>query len=184
LARRIALVPQNFYIQFPYRVEEVVMMGRYPHIPRFTAPSDGDQQVVARVMAQTGVEDFLGRPITELSGGERQRVVFARALAQEAAILLLDEATASMDIRHSLDFLNLTASHVQQKGATVAAVFHDLNLAAAFCDTLVFLKAGRVAAQGDTADVLNSQTIGEVFEVSAKVSFDAHVGARQVALKR
>jgi len=184
LARRICLVPQNFYIQFPYRVEEVVMMGRYPHIPRFAAPAPDDRRTVADVMARTGVAEFAGRTVTELSGGERQRVVFARALAQAAPHLLLDEATASMDIRHALDFLKLAARGVGEKGHTVVAVFHDLNLAAAFCDYLVFLKAGRVAAQGPTEEVLTGPTIQQVFEVQARVYRDDYVGARQVALKR
>jgi iron complex transport system ATP-binding protein len=183
LARRIALVPQNFYIQFPYRAEEVVMMGRYPHIPRFTAPAAADHAIVEAVMAQTGVAQFRSRLITELSGGERQRVVFARALAQEAEILLLDEATASMDIRHSLDLLKLSAQGVREQGRTVIAVFHDLNLAAGFCDDLIFLKAGRVAIQGAAGNVLSSQTLEEVFQVQARVFYDAYADAPQVAFR-
>ena len=183
LARLIALVPQDFYIQFPYRAEELVMMGRYPHIPRFSAPALADRSVVAAVMEQTGVAQFRGRLITELSGGERQRVVFARALAQEAAILLLDEATASMDIRHAIDFLKLAAQGVRKAGRTVIAVFHDLNLAAGFCDELVFLKAGVIAARGRTGEVLSSRTLEAVFQVQARVFHEDFADAPHVAFR-
>ena len=120
LSTEIALVPQNFYINFPFTVKEVVMMGRYPHIPRFSAPSAEDVDIVQEIMEKTGVSEFTGRFITELSGGERQRVVFARALAQDTHVLILDEATSNLDINHSI-------SLVEYLRKTYAATENDHN---------------------------------------------------------
>jgi iron complex transport system ATP-binding protein len=184
LAAEIALVPQDFYINFPFTAQEIVMMGRYPFIPRFAAPSAEDHQRVRAIMEVTGTWPLRRAFVTELSGGERQRVVFARALAQDTRVLLLDEATSNLDIGHCLDLLTLTAAAVRSAGKTVIAVFQNVNQAAAFCDRLVFMKAGGVVAHGATGEVLRAETLGEVFGVSAKVSFDAFTGAHQVAFRK
>jgi iron complex transport system ATP-binding protein len=183
LARRIAIVPQDFHIDFPFTAGEVVAMGRYPHLDRFEAPSTVDRQKVAAVMALTGTGAFRERRITELSGGERQRVIFARALAQETEVLLLDEATSALDIHHSLGMLEIAAEGVRQKALTVIAIFQDVNLAAQFCQRLVFLKGGRIVAQGPTEAVLTSATLETTFSVGAAVRQDDFVGARQVAYR-
>ncbi|MDJ0985533.1 MAG: ABC transporter ATP-binding protein [Desulfobacterales bacterium] len=184
LSREIALVPQNFYINFPFMVEEVVMMGRYPHIARFSAASVRDQDIVADIMAQTEIEGFKGRFITELSGGERQRVIFARALAQDTPVLILDEATSNLDINFSLSLLSLSEQRVKQQGQTVIAVMQDINLAAIYCDYLIFMRQGKIAAHGLTADVLNPETIAAVFGVSSKVYQETYSGALQVVFKK
>jgi iron complex transport system ATP-binding protein len=183
LARRIAMVPQDFQIDFPFTAEAVVAMGRYPHLARFEAPSPADWQQVADVMARTDTDAFVKRPITELSGGERQRVIFARALAQNTEVLLLDEATSALDIRHSLRLLTIAAEGVKQRGLTIIAVFQDVNLAARFCHRLIFLKGSRIVAQGPTAAVLTPATLEAAFGVGAAVREDAFVGARQVAYR-
>ncbi len=184
LSREIALVPQNFYINFPFTVEEVVMMGRYPHIARFSAPSAEDTAIVQEIMDTTGIGQFADRFITELSGGERQRVVFARALAQEARVLILDEATSNLDINHSIRLLGICEKRRRQQGGTVISVMQDINLAAAYCDYLIFMKAGRIAAKGETGDVLNPATIGAVFGVEARVYAEAYSGSLQVIFKK
>lgn len=183
LARQIALVPQDFYINFPYRTEEIVMMGRYPHIPRFAAPSARDRDKVAEVMVNTDIQALDGRFVTELSGGERQRVVFARALAQDTPVLLLDEATANLDIHHTLTLLSLAAEDVRRRRKTVVAVFQDINLAAQVCDRLVFMHSGRVAASGGIDRVLTPDTIRAVFGVEARVYDEAFSGRKQVAFR-
>lgn len=184
LSREIALVPQDFYINFPFTVKEVVMMGRYPHIPRFSAPRAQDLDVVQEIMEKTGVIEFTGRFITELSGGERQRVVFARALAQGTQVLILDEATSNLDINHSISLLSICERRMKQQGGTVISVMQDINLAAVYCDYLVFLSEGRIAAHGDTRDVLNPDTIRKVFHVDAKVYTESYSDSLQVVFKK
>jgi iron complex transport system ATP-binding protein len=183
LAREVALVPQNFYINFPFTVREVVMMGRHPYIPRFGGPSARDAATVDRVMAEAEVADMAGRLVTELSGGERQRVVFARALAQDTPVLVLDEASSNLDVGHALRLLGLAAARVRGQGHTAVGVFQDLNQAAAWCDRLVFMHGGRVAAAGPTAEVLTPETIRAVFGVQARVFFEPFSNALQVAFR-
>jgi len=184
LAREIALVPQNFYINFPFTVEQVVMMGRYPHIPRFSAPSARDRSAVGDIMAQTEIAGFSSRLITELSGGERQRVIFARALAQDTPVLILDEATSNLDINYSLSLLSISEQRVKQHGKTVIAVMQDINLAAVYCDYLIFMSRGKIAAHGTTRQVLNPETIRAVFDVEAKVYAEPYCDALQVVFRK
>ena len=184
LAREVALVPQDYGINFPFTVEEVVLMGRYPHTPRFGAPSPEDMQRVERVMADCDVLIFKDRPITTLSGGERQRVVFARALAQDTPVLVLDEATANLDVCHALTLLDRVAGLVKKEKRTVIAVFQDLNLASTYSQELVMLKAGCVVAAGPTADVLTPANLKAVFNIEARVAIDDFTGQLQVRYKR
>ena len=144
LALKIALVPQFYNINFPYTAREIVLMGRYPHLSRFAAIGPEEIEQVEAVMAETDTLSLADRPVTELSGGERQRVVFARALVQETPVLFLDEATANLDINHTLNLLTLVKRRIAEKGLTVISVFQDMNLAAAFCDRLVLLNRGRI----------------------------------------
>jgi iron complex transport system ATP-binding protein len=184
LSKEIALVPQNFYINFPFTVKEIVMMGRYPHIARFAAPSAADWQVVRDVMDQSEIVDLSDRYVTELSGGERQRVVFARALAQNTPVLILDEATSNLDINYSLSLLNLAAGGVRAEAKTVIAVLQDINLAAAYCDHLIFMSSGQIVNHGPVGAILNPDIIGSVFNVDAKVYFDNYSDSLQVVFRK
>ncbi|OQY53913.1 MAG: iron ABC transporter [Desulfobacteraceae bacterium 4572_88] len=183
LSKEIALVPQNFYINFPFTAKEIVMMGRYPYIPRFSAPSSADLAYVEKIMDATGTSEFEHRLITELSWGERQRVVFARALVQDTPVLILDEATSNFDIRHTIRMLNIVTQGAREAGKTVIAVFQDINMAAIWCDDLIFMKNGKIIAHGPTKTVLDADIIRTVFDVDAKVCFEAYAGAKQVVFR-
>jgi len=184
LAREIALVPQNFYINFPFTGREIVVMGRYPHMPRFSPPSTNDFKVVDDIMEQTGTARFKDRYMTEMSGGERQRIVFARALAQETPVLLLDEATSNLDIKHTLTLLDIVTRDIKNKGKTAIAVIQDINLAATYCQRLIIMKKGKIAAFGKTDDVLTENNIENVFNVNSHIYFDPYSDSRKVSFKK
>ena len=183
LARRLALVPQDFMVRFGYTVREVVEMGLHPHLHRFASPTATDLALVDEALAATGIEELAERPVTRLSGGEKQRVAVARALAQRPEVLLLDEATSNLDIHHSLEILQLVRQRFERHGMQVVAVMHDLNLAALFCDHLIFLKGGQVLRQGPTDEVLTPETIAAVYGVEAEVRDNPFTRSRQVSFR-
>lgn len=184
LARRIAVVPQEYPVNFPYTAREMVMMGRYPHMPRFSAPSGQDFALVESTLASCRADGLADRLVTELSGGEKQRVVFARAMAQQTPVLLLDEPCANLDIKHALLLLELAADRVRQHRATVVAVMHDINLALRYADELILMKDGRKAAAGAAEKSLKPEIIKHVFEVDARISREPAVNAAQVTFVR
>uniref|UniRef100_A0A7V3PU91 ABC transporter ATP-binding protein n=1 Tax=candidate division WOR-3 bacterium TaxID=2052148 RepID=A0A7V3PU91_UNCW3 len=145
LARQMALVPQGSYFVFDWTVEEVVMMGRNPYRHGFFQSTRRDREKVVEAMHMTGVFDLRFRSINAISAGERQRVIIARALAQEPALLLLDEATAHLDLGHRAEVLRLLLA-LQKQGKTIVLVSHDLNEAFGFCSRIAFLKAGQLLA--------------------------------------
>lgn len=183
LSRKVALVPQSTSLPFPYTVGELVMMGRHPYVGRFSSPSHKDYQAVEKALDEADMLGYKHQPVTELSGGERQRAFFARALAQDTPVLMLDEATSSLDIKHSLSLLETVKHQVKDRKKTVIAVFHDINLAALFCDRLVVMKQGRIFAQGNTGQVLTEALLSDVYDVKAKVTDDDYAGTRHVLFK-
>jgi iron complex transport system ATP-binding protein len=180
ISKKIALVSQDYIINFPFSVKDVVMMGRHPYIPRFSHPSGSDMKRVDIMMEVTGIRHLQDRKINELSGGERQRCVFARALCQDTRVLLLDEAFSNMDINHTLQMLSLVKQSVKEKNKLVISVFHDLNLASSWSDALLMLKEGEIKAFGNSQDVLTQQSIKDVFNVKSIVEFNEHAQAKQV----
>jgi cobalamin transport system ATP-binding protein len=176
LARQIAVVPQETAIELPFSVLEVVLMGRSPHLGRFGFERAEDLTIAHRVMAQTGVSELVTREIHELSGGERQRVILARALAQEPRVLLLDEPTAFLDIKHQVEVYDLIKALSQQDGLTVIAILHDLNLAALYCDRLALLKAGRLFCLGTPEQVLTYTNIKAVYETEVYIGLNDITG--------
>ena len=183
LARQMALVPQEFDTGFGFTVEEIVLMGRHPHIDRFSSPDEKDWNAVDRAMAAIGIADLRHRYTNTLSGGQKQRTVVARALAQETPVLLFDEATSSLDIKYTLQIFNLARRLVREAGCTVIAVIHNLNLAAAYCDHLVFMKDGRLLKHGPTTETMTAATIAEVFDVQAQVAIDPYNQTHQVSFQ-
>jgi len=183
LARQIALVPQDFRINFDFTVFEVVMMGRHPHIPRFANPSAADLAVVDRVLAELEISGLQERLVTQLSGGEKQRVIVARALAQETPVLILDEATSNLDIQHSLQIFQVLKRRCLEQGSTVIAAIHDLNFAAAYCDGILLLNQGRLVTSGPPCEVLNSARLHEVFAIDCQAYTEPFSGAHQIAYR-
>jgi len=183
LAREIALVPQEFAINFDFTVFEVVMMGRHPHIPRFASPSVRDRDYVRQVLEELEISELTHRLVTELSGGEKQRVIVARALAQETPVLILDEATANLDIQHSLHIFQVLQKRCREGGATIISAVHDLNFASAYCDRILLLQAGRLVTSGPPGEVLTAERLRQVFAIDCQTYHDPFSGRHQLAYR-
>jgi iron complex transport system ATP-binding protein len=168
LARRISVVPQDTAIPFPFRAGELVVMGRAPHQPMHGFDSREDIARAHDALDRVGIVALAERSVFELSGGERQLVAFARALAQDADMLLLDEPTAFLDLRHRVKVLAIVRELAAQ-GRAALVVSHDLNLVARACDRLVVLSAGRIIARGTPGQVVTEALLAEAYGVAADV---------------
>lgn len=163
MARLVGVVPQNTSVDFDFTVEEIVSMGRYPHLGRFQRDREQDKEVVRKSMEITGIAHLSRQPVSSLSGGERQRVIIARALAQEPELLLLDEPTANLDINYQVEFLELARKLNREKGITIIAAIHDLNLAAQFFDRFILLSDKKILSLGKPEEVLTSENINKAY---------------------
>lgn len=168
LARSLAVVPQETGTGFDFSVKDVVLMGRYPYIGRFSKETAEDDRICCRAMELTGITHLADRPITEISGGEVQRTIIARALAQQPRHLLLDEATSHLDISHQVEIL--TTIKELSRDIAVIGVFHDLNLAAYFCDRILAIQSGKIVTAGPPAEILTPGMLRAVFDLDASVS--------------
>lgn len=171
-ARKIGWVPQQESAAWPLTVAEVVRLGRAPHrgwLMPFTAE---DMKIVECALARADLLDLKDRPVNKLSGGEFQRVLIARVLAQEPEALLLDEPTASLDVHHQIQVLDLVRGLVDEKGLSVVMALHDLNLAVRYCDQLVLLHNGRQVSAGAPEEVLTPDNLRAVFGVEARLYRD------------
>lgn len=162
IARVVGVVGQREEEAFPLRVEEAVFLGRYPHLGALEAPRAADLAAVEDAMARADVLRLRDRPTDQLSGGEAQRVRVARALAQEPALLVLDEPTSWLDLRHEMQLFELVRGLADQ-GLGALLITHHLNLAARYADRMLLLDAGRVVALGPPADVLTADAVSRVF---------------------
>lgn len=182
IAKQVAHLRQDCELGLAFSVREMVVMGRSPHLPRFGRETPHDLAIVERALDLAHVAHIADRPITEISGGERQRAFIAMCLAQEPQVFLLDEPISHLDIGHQLSVLNLLRNLSRQAHMTVVAVFHDLNLAAEYCDRLVLLDQGRVAAAGVPEDVLTIERIQEIYGATVLVGRNPVSGSPQVVL--
>jgi iron complex transport system ATP-binding protein len=170
LAKRVAFVPQETHMVFPFTVGEIVMMGRLPHRSRgnlFDTPKDGEW--VRRAMGLTDITSLAERTFNELSGGERQRTVLASALAQDPEILLLDEPTSHLDLKHQIQFYDILERLNRERQMTVVTVTHDINLAARYAQRVIAIRDGIIAADGRPDTVLTPEHLYDVFEIAAAV---------------
>ncbi len=182
IAKEVGVVAQNTVITFPFTVLDMVLMGRFPSLERFAIESKDDLKIAMDAMDATSISYLASRPIDEISGGERQRVIIARALAQQPRALLLDEPTLHLDINHQFELMELIRSLAKEKGLLVIIVSHDLNLAARYCDKLIALDEGKIAAAGVVGDVLTPENLAKVFNIRAEVQFDERVNSYEITI--
>jgi len=176
VARRIGLLAQNATTPGDITVQELVARGRYPHQPLFTRWRKEDELAVSRAMQATGVTDLASQSVDTLSGGQRQRVWIAMVLAQETAIMLLDEPTTWLDISHQIDLLELLSELNREQGYTLAAVLHDLNQACRYATHLIALKEGKIVAEGAPKEIVTAELIEKIYGLKCLIIDDPVAG--------
>jgi len=169
LARRIAFVPQETHMAFPFTVGEIVMMGRLPHRSGGLFDSPRDVERTHQAMEFTDTTAMMSKTFNQLSGGERQRVVLASALAQDPEVLLLDEPTVYLDLKHQMQFYDILERLNEERGLTIISVTHDVNLAARYSRRMIALRSGTFVADGTPEHVLTPQQLYDIFEITAAV---------------
>jgi len=169
IARHVAVVPQAVELPPGFTAFEIVLMGRMPHLKWWQNENAHDREIARAALAATGTWSLADRLVNQLSGGERQRVVIARALAQEPQVLLLDEPTAHLDVKHQIEIMDLVRRLNRERGLAVLVVFHDLNLAAQYCGRLVLFKEGCVYKSGTPCEVIAPDVLWHVYGVKLVV---------------
>ena len=167
-ARRVAYLPQGREIAWPVTVETLVALGRAPYRKSFAPPDAADRTAVEAALSRMDVADFRTRPATDLSGGEQARVLIARALAQEAPLLIADEPTAGLDPSHQIELMETFAT-LAREGRGVLASLHDLGLAARWCGRVALMDGGRIVAEGTPVEVLTAERLQQVYGISARI---------------
>lgn len=183
VARVLGLLPQSQVVPEGLRVRDLVGRGRFPHQSFLKRWSDADEQAVRRAMHLAGVTSLADRSVDELSGGQRQRAWLATVLAQEPAVVLLDEPTTYLDLPHQLDVLDLCID-MKRQGRTVVVALHDLNLAARYATHMVAMRDGRIIASGTPADVITPEVIDETFDMACRIIDDPETGTPMVVPAR
>lgn len=176
VARRIGLLAQNATTPGDITVQELVARGRYPHQPLFTRWRKEDEEAVARAMQATGITDLARQSVDTLSGGQRQRAWIAMVLAQETAIMLLDEPTTWLDISHQIDLLELLSDLNRTQGYTLAAVLHDLNQACRYATHLIALRDGKIVAEGAPKEIVSPELIERIYGMRCMIIDDPVAG--------
>jgi len=172
LARQVATVAQENTVAFRFTVLEIVLMGRAPHLGAFRFESRNDLEIAQAALDRFDLLPLAHRHIQELSGGERKRVFLARALTQEPNVMLLDEPTAFLDLKHVVGIFTRFRELASSRGLAVVATLHDLNAAAAYADRVMLLKSGEIVGYGPPADVLTESNLRSVYETEIRVGKD------------
>ncbi len=164
-ARRVSVVPQTYELPAGFTVRELIGMGRHPHVGFFATPTRQDEEAVDKALHALALGTAARTPVDRLSGGERQMVVLAMAMAQEARLLLLDEPTTHLDVRHQAQIMESIRAVSRGSGVATLAVLHDINLARRYCDRVVLLRAGQLVADGPPREVLSAAALGSCYGV-------------------
>ncbi len=182
VAREVSVVPQATTAGFNFSVEEIVTMGRHPYQGRWGKTKKEDREAVEEALQLTHCWELRHRSFMELSGGEQQRVILARALAQDPWLILLDEPTSHLDLGYQKEIWEVLSRFNRERGVTVLAVMHDLNLAAQYCRRLILLHEGKIHSQGSPQEVLTRETIAEVYRCDVSIQKHSLTGVPQVTL--
>jgi iron complex transport system ATP-binding protein len=182
IANKIAFVPQIFSYTFEFSAMEIVLMGRYVHQGRFSSLSPSDSHIIEEVMELTQISHLRDKKIAHLSGGERQRVFIARALAQDTPLLLLDEPSSHLDISYQVEIYKILKSLQKEKGKTILCAEHNINLAIPYSHKIIFLKGGKIQAQGPPAKLITKANIREVFKAQVEIRENLHSKLPEISL--
>ena len=177
ISREVGFIPQETFINFPFTVSEIVMMGRYPYIGMFGFEGKKDIDIVHQCLKITDLTDMGNRLYNDLSGGEKKRVIIARALAQEPESLLLDEPTSALDIKYEIEVYNLIKRLNQNQKITIIIVTHNINFAILYCSRLILMKDGNIYKMGFPLEIIKPDIIKEVYGIDVKVNYDIDTGA-------
>ena len=172
LFKKISYLSQNINFNFPFKVSEIVLMGRFPYLGKFENEGEGDFEIAKECLKLVDMQEFFDRNVLTLSGGEQQRVSLARVLAQKTDFLFLDEPLSNMDINHQLSIMQLLSS-LSNEGKGISVVLHDLRLAYRFCTKVLILNEGNVVDFGTPKDVLKEEVISSVFKVRSHITNDS-----------
>lgn len=182
LARKMGIVHQSEGSSYHFTVYDAVMMGRYPHVDRFSPYSSKDIQHVEKAMGLTGTTHLRDHLITEVSGGEHRRILIARALAQGSDLMILDEPTAFLDPHHQLEILSLLRDLVEERQVTIVCVLHDLNSALVYSDQVIMLNRGRVHAAGPPEEVITLESLKTVYAIEGRFIPDPFTGRPHIVI--
>ncbi len=169
LAKKISMVPQETSIDFDLLGEEIVLMGRIPHLKRLEKEGQNDMAIVRDSMKKTNTLHLKNRSVTKMSGGEKQRIIVARALAQEAGIMLLDEPVSQLDLHNQIEIMNIVRELVDKEGLTTICVLHDINLAVNYSDEIIILKEGRLVSKGVPKEIIRQNIIEDTYGIKVKI---------------
>jgi len=169
LAKKISLIPQDFQLQFDFTVTDLVMMGRFPYTGSLQNYSQKDKFKVNEVLELLDLHKYANKMFSQLSGGEKQRVSIARALVQETDVILMDESFSHLDINHQIEIMNIITGINRRLGKLIILVSHNINLAAEYCDRIIFLKEGRIIKDGKPQEIINQANLQEIYGMKLEI---------------